>query len=593
MRQGRLARASLRAGDPVVAEKRTDLSSSLALPVRLVQRRFADQNSDKLRGGYYTPEELATWLCSWAVRSPQDRVLEPSCGSGNFVIPAARRLLALGASKAQIKEQLTAVELISEEANVTRKRLEEFVEGASRRIVHAEDFFAWRARFDHRFDAVIGNPPFIRYQNFPEPARTRAMALMSDLGLRPNKLTNIWVPFVLAAVEALVPGGRLAMVIPAELLQVSYAAQLRLFLVERFCHVEIISCNELIFENAEQEVVLLLASGARSDANIRCRVAAIDVGSISDLVRCDPVDLINDAEEKDVVNDSEKWTKYFLSNYQVGLMRALRSNPLISPLGRHASVDVGVVTGKNEFFVRRISELRANKIDSYTHALVSRSAHLKGALLREDEWESLSEADERVHLVNIRNAPGKKLNRYQRAYIHEGEEKGFHLGYKCKIRSPWYHVPSIFAPGAFLFRQIYDFPRMVANHAGATATDTIHRVTTLSCSVDDLVSSTYSSLTAASSEIEGRSYGGGVLELEPTEAERLLVPAKLGKGLSIDDIDRFIRAGKLIQVLDESDRKLLRGEIGLSKKECGEVRDIWIKLRDRRRSRTKRRQTRD
>ena len=43
-----------------------------------------------------------------------------------------------------------------------------------------------------------------------------------------------------------------------------------------------------------------------------------------------------------------------------------------------------------------------------------------------------------------------------------------------------------------------------------------------------VIANTYTYLTAASAEIEGRSHGGGVLELEPTEAERLLMPAKLG-----------------------------------------------------------------
>ena len=47
------------------------------------------------------------------------------------------------------------------------------------------------------------------------------------------------------------PGGRLALILPAELLQVSYASQLRSFLVDRFAKIDIITCNELFFKNAE------------------------------------------------------------------------------------------------------------------------------------------------------------------------------------------------------------------------------------------------------------------------------------------------------------------------------------------------------
>ena len=52
---------------------------------------------------------------------------------------------------------------------------------------------------------------------------------MERVGLRPNRLTNAWVPFLVAGTLLLSKTGRLAMVIPAELLQVIYAAELRSF----------------------------------------------------------------------------------------------------------------------------------------------------------------------------------------------------------------------------------------------------------------------------------------------------------------------------------------------------------------------------
>ena len=58
--------------------------------------RLIVQEADKLRGGYYTPPELATWLCQWAIRSKDDQILEPSCGNGIFLSAAIRRLKELG-----------------------------------------------------------------------------------------------------------------------------------------------------------------------------------------------------------------------------------------------------------------------------------------------------------------------------------------------------------------------------------------------------------------------------------------------------------------------------------------------------------------
>ena len=67
---------------------------------------------------------------------------------------------------------------------------------------------------------VIGNPPFIRYQDFPKENRDKAFDLMSELGFKTNRLTNIWVPFVALSSYLLKTDGRLAMVVPAELFQV-------------------------------------------------------------------------------------------------------------------------------------------------------------------------------------------------------------------------------------------------------------------------------------------------------------------------------------------------------------------------------------
>ncbi len=84
---------------------------------------------------------------------------------------------------------------------------------------------------------------------------------MRHAGLTPTRLTNIWMPFVVAARCS--GNLTLAMVIPAELLQVGYAAQLRKFLTEHYQSITIVTFNKLLFDGAQQEVVLLLANTHR------------------------------------------------------------------------------------------------------------------------------------------------------------------------------------------------------------------------------------------------------------------------------------------------------------------------------------------
>jgi len=546
--------------------------------------RFVDLDFDKLRGGYYTPATLASWMAAWAVRKNSDTVLEPSCGDGAFLDAVAKRLTDLGASSADVARCLVGVEIVPAEAAAARNRISARLGRKADCVIQEEDFFGWWQREKRTsFDAIVGNPPFIRYQSCPEPFRARAMAIMESLELKPNRLTNIWVPFVAAAAASLRRGGRMALVLPAEILQVSYASQLRAFLTTHFFRIDVVACNELFFANAEQEVVLLLASDAAGEGTTvhDCRVSLVEAATVNEIIGQSSSRLLAKSEPKLIRHDSEKWLKYFLSAKEISLMRELRESGAVADLATHAAIDVGVVTGKNEFFVLSSAQVKEFGLNGHTVPVVSRSSQMRGAVITAADWRALASGSDRVHLLDLTPINGSAPKKSIAAYIRQGENSGFHNGYKCSIRTPWYAVPAIWVPDGLLFRQIYDFPRAVLNRAAATTTDTIHRMRS-SVPAELLIRNVYTHLTGASAEIEGRSYGGGVLELEPTEAERLLVPATLHDGLPLAEIDRLVRAGRLDLVLDENDRRVLINGVGLARTECQDLRAIWSKMRDRR-----------
>ena len=68
----------------------------------------------------------------------------------------------------------------------------------------SKDFFTYyqeEIEGQTQFDVVVGNPPFIRYQHFTEEYRKVAFALMNNHGFHPNRLTNIWLPFLVLAFQ--------------------------------------------------------------------------------------------------------------------------------------------------------------------------------------------------------------------------------------------------------------------------------------------------------------------------------------------------------------------------------------------------------
>lgn len=556
--------------------------------------RYLNLDPDKLRGGYYTPADLAEWIAAWCIQSKDDQVLEPSCGDGAFLSAAAKRLLALGSKPKTIVRQLQGVEISETEAAKTATALQDLLNVPADNAIAVGDFFEWWQSSERgTFDAILGNPPFIRYQSFPEPPRTRAMDIMFDLGLHPNRLTNSWVPFVVASVRALNPGGRMGLVLPAELLQVSYAAQLRSFLVANFRDIHVVACNELFFEKAEQEVVILLADGAlpNSNPNNDCTVAIAATPTRRALIETTAETLIRNTPPKVVQHEDEKWLKYFLSQPQIDLLRHLRASGVATALSDFASVNVGVVTGKNDFFVLNDHQVQEWQLKDYVLPLAARASHLSGAIFDEKHWQELAARGERVYLLQLGEKARHRLPKKALSYVVTGEDNDYNVGYKCSIREPWYSVPSVWAPDAFLFRQIYDFPRVLVNQAGATCTDTIHRMTVHRGSAETVAAMCFTSLTAASAEIEGRSYGGGVLELEPTEAERLLVPASIPTALDLSEIDGLIRDGRMAEVLDINDKRILGDHLGLSTNERELLRSAWDTMRERRLSRRRIRPT--
>lgn len=524
----------------------------------------------KLRGGYYTPGPVATFLADWALAEGARTILEPSAGDGAFVEAVGKRLGPDG--------RIDAIELHGDEASKIRAR----VPGAD---VATGDVFTWYSvDRDGTYDAVVGNPPFIRYQTFPEAHRAAGFAIMHLEGLRPNRLTNAWVPFIVLATRALRPGGRLAMVVPAELLQVTYAGELRAYLARSYSELTVVTFRRLVFDGIQQETVLLL--GTRSASTPPASMSFVELDQAEDLT----AELVKTAERVPVALDHarEKWTQYYLSAYELGIIRELEASEALTTLGELAQVDVGIVTGRNEFFVLSPSEADSLGVRSCCLPLVGRSAQIPGLVLRREEWQDLVDVDSRCLLLQLGRTSRDDLTPEALAYVEQGEAAGFHTGYKCRIRQPqWWYVPSTTVPDAFLLRQIHEGPRVILNSAGTTCTDTIHRVR-VNDGVDPgwLAAASMNSITFAFSEIRGRSYGGGVLELEPNEADGLPFP-RPGPELPLADLDLWARRKEADQILDEVDRLVL-ANCGLTAAEITKVRAVWRKLSDRRLARKRR-----
>jgi hypothetical protein len=175
------------------------------------------------------------------------------------------------------------------------------------------------------------------------------------------------------------------------------------------------------------------------------------------------------------------------------------------------------------------------------------------------------------------------------AYLERGRLAGIDQRYKCRVRYPWWALPLPKAgvPDLLLTYCANRYPRLAFNEAGVLQTNTIHGVTLEDRDLAPaLAAGFYNSLTLLSAELVGRSYGGGVLKLEPTEAEDLLLPP-IPSNLAhlLDQVDAFVRSKNLTDLLDLVDAIVLHAGLGLSVEEIDDLRAGAAQLRTRRLSR--------
>jgi adenine-specific DNA methylase len=533
-----------------------------------------NETAQKLRGGYYTPPDLAAFLARWVKGIDPLRVLEPSCGDGVFFD-------ALSKVKGFEKSEVTAFELDAVEARKAHVRSRDL--GLHDAAVYSEDFLQWALdNIDNkniRFDAVLGNPPFVRYQYLPALFQTRAEQIFRHLDLPFTKHTNAWVPFILASLELLRPGGRLAMVVPAEIIHVTHAQSLRSYLGRECRRLVIVDPEELWFTETLQGAVLLLAE-KRRDKNDVCEGLGMYPVKGREFLNLDPADVFLAPQSINGKTVAGKWTRALLDPEIRSLLDELQEHDEVHCFDDVAKVDVGIVTGANKYFLVTDDVISKYGLEQWAHPMFGRSEHCPGVIY-----------DERQHQANSRDGSptnflwfNEKLSRIDaaaKAYIESGENQSLHTRYKCRVRSPWYTVPSVYSTEVGMLKRSHNTPRLILNKIGAYTTDTAYRIRTRDVPSEKLVGCFFNPLTALSAELEGRYYGGGVLELIPSEIERLLLVLPAQISIDLVDLDKAVRSLPTEMVLARQGKTVL-GAIGLSSSKQEQVLTGWRRLRDRR-----------
>ncbi len=546
-------------------------------------------DNSKFTGSYYTPKTLCDFLMSHInkryINKKQLSILEPSCGDGQF--------LSSFFDSINIKHfkriEIDIVDINKSELEKAIKCIPKVKSVILNPICadYLNEFLSKR----NKYDLIIGNPPYIRKKNMKQKQieiceECHKVVKKENSFMNSNaKINNIWTAFVEANICSLNQDGILCLVIPADIMQVNYAKELRSLFKECFDRVEIFAFNELIFDGIQQDVIAIIGIKNLNEPEQK-GFSFYQVNDLEDLKEPKFTEKHSNIHRTTL----NKWTNYILTDDELNFIEKIKEG--YSSISTYCSkISAGIVTAANDYFIINSTTLKENNLQN-EFGLVKKILP-KGSAVSNlidfsiKDFNKLLKEDKRVNFVHIPDIPFAKLPKNVKKYILKEESslkkpEGLDVRFKMTQRNNWYHVPNVWSSRALFIKRSDSFPKIILNNANVNATDSFYRIIPKKeYGIENIVFGFYNSLTLLLAELEGRFYGGGVLELTPNEFKNLIIPyPNKITNLQFEELDsKFRNCESLNDILDYTDNILLKN---LPKKSIKKLRNLRQKLVDRR-----------
>lgn len=171
----------------------------------------------KTNGAFFTPQVIVDYIISNMTPQKESKIIDPSCGSGAFLFGIIRyyerkfnkNIVSI------IKENLYGTDIL--EYNVRRSKILIMLYAMMKGyIVEAEDIHVYvadslRCKWSHKFDIVVGNPPYIKFQDLDD--NTRSFLVESYRTTRIGTF-NLYFAFFELGLELLKDEGQLGYITP-------------------------------------------------------------------------------------------------------------------------------------------------------------------------------------------------------------------------------------------------------------------------------------------------------------------------------------------------------------------------------------------
>lgn len=530
----------------------------------------------KNTGSYYTPEYLSGFIMRYVSSNFRNLnrlcVFEPSVGDGSF----AKAFNATQFHPSVNSFSFTAIDKIKPELKKAQVVALSNRKSNTRYSFSKIDFLKYQNNLKRKFNLIAGNPPYIKKSLLNKTQIDLCKEIHESAKLSDSTIKNIWPAFLVRCSQLLDENGILALVLPAELLQVKFAAELRTFLTEHFQRTEIFTFDDLLFECKGQDTILLI--GFKQHNQRGQFFAHIE----------DTTELENNnftlTQNTGLTSTDAKWSHHLLSSDELTFIHNIGSR--LRNIDFYCDSKPGIVSAANNFFIINEETEREYHLGRHARPIIQKGFFVNGSVVFDGrDFENLVADGKPTKILCFNDNDVNRFNASTEKYLRIGEEKKLPERYKCKQRKNWFVIPNISTiPEGFFFKRSHLYPKLLKNNAEVLVTDSAYKIEMRDGNnINHLIYSFYNSLTLTFAELNGRYYGGGVLELTPSEFKGLPVP---NVAITARDFNAYTRAfenkNEILDVLNANDFHILNTSLNLSAEEITRVKSICKKLIDKR-----------